>query len=123
LPFLQGHGNIIPGLESALEGTKVGDKLDVTVEPEEGYGLRLQEAIQEIPKTALKDVKDLALGMELQSQDKDGQTFIVKVTKIEDETITVDANHPLAGETLHFSVTIESVRKAESVEIDHGHVH
>jgi FKBP-type peptidyl-prolyl cis-trans isomerase SlyD len=61
--------------------------------------------------------------MELQSQDKDGQTFIVKVTKIEDETITVDANHPLAGETLHFSVTIESVRKAESVEIDHGHVH
>ena len=89
----------------------------------EGYGLRLQEAIQEIPKTALKDVKDLALGMELQSQDKDGQTFIVKVTKIEDETITVDANHPLAGETLHFSVTIESVRKAEDVEIDHGHVH
>ena len=123
LPFLQGHGNIIPGLESALEGAKVGDKLDVTVEPEEGYGLKLKEAIQEIPKTALQGVKDLALGMELQSQDKDGQTFVVKVTKIEDETITVDANHPLAGETLHFSVTIENIRKAEAVEIDHGHVH
>jgi FKBP-type peptidyl-prolyl cis-trans isomerase SlyD len=85
--------------------------------------LKLKEAIQEIPKTALQGVKDLALGMELQSQDKDGQTFVVKVTKIEDETITVDANHPLAGETLHFSVTIENIRKAEAVEIDHGHVH
>ncbi len=73
--------------------------------------------------TPSRIVNDLALGMELQSQDKDGQTFIVKVTKIKGETITVDANHPLAGETLHFSVTIESVRKAESVEIDHGHVH
>ena len=123
LPFLQGHGNIIPGLESALEGSKAGDKLDVTVEPEEGYGLRLQEAIQEIPRTALQDVEDLALGMQLQSQDKDGNAFIVTVTKIEDETITVDANHPLAGETLHFAVTIESIRKAEAVEIDHGHVH
>mgnify|MGYP001469915598 FL=1 len=123
LPFLQGHGNIIPGLESALEGSKAGDKLDVTVEPEEGYGLRLQEAIQEIPRTALQDVEDLALGMQLQSQDKDGNAFIVTVAKIEDETITVDANHPLAGETLHFAVTIESIRKAEAVEIDHGHVH
>ena len=123
LPFLQGHGNIIPGLESALEGSKAGDKVDVTVEPEEGYGLRLQEAIQEIPRTALQDVEDLALGMQLQSQDKDGNAFIVTVAKIEDETITVDANHPLAGETLHFAVTIESIRKAEAVEIDHGHVH
>jgi FKBP-type peptidyl-prolyl cis-trans isomerase SlyD len=61
--------------------------------------------------------------MQLQSQDKDGNAFIVTVTKIEDETITVDANHPLAGETLHFAVTIESIRKAEAVEIDHGHVH
>ena len=123
LPFLQGHGNIIPGLESALEGSKAGDKLDVTVEPEEGYGLRLQKAIQEIPRTALQDVEDLALGMQLQSQDKDSNAFIVTVTKIKDETITVDANHPLAGETLHFAVTIESIRKAEAVEIDHGHVH
>ncbi len=123
LPFLQGHGNIIPGLERALEGKKVGDKLDVTVEPEEGYGLRLQEAIQDIPRTALQGVEDLSLGMQLQSQDKDGHAFIVTVTKIEDETITVDANHPLAGETLHFSVTIESIRKAEAEEIDHGHVH
>ncbi len=123
MPFLQGHGNIIPGLESALEGCTVGDKLDVTVEPEEAYGLRMQEAIQEIPNSALKGVDNLTLGMQLQSQDEQGNPFIVTVTKIEGETITVDANHPLAGETLHFSVSIESIREAQEEEIAHGHVH
>ena len=123
LPFLQGHGNIIPGLESALEGSKVGDKLDVSIKPEEGYGERMKDAIQEIPSSALKGVDEVKVGMQLQSQDKDGNAFLVNVTKIEDDKITVDANHPLAGETLHFSVSIESVRKAEAEELSHGHVH
>jgi len=123
LPFLQGHGNIISGLESALEGSKVGDKLDVSIEPEEGYGLRMKDAIQEIPSSALKDVDEVKVGMQLQSQDKDGNAFLVTVTKIEDDKITVDGNHPLAGQTLHFSVSIESIRKAEAEELSHGHVH
>ena len=123
LPFLQGHGNIIPGLESALEGSKVGDKLDVSIEPEEGYGLRMQDAIQEIPSSALQGVDEVKVGMQLQSQDKDGNAFLVSVTKIEDDKITVDGNHPLAGQTLHFSVSIESIRKAEAEELSHGHVH
>ena len=123
LPFLQGHGNIIPGLESALEGSKVGDKLDVSIEPEEGYGIRMQDAIQEIPSSALKGVDEVKVGMQLQSQDKDGNAFLVNVTKIEDDKITVDGNHPLAGQTLHFSVRIKSVRKAEAEELSHGHVH
>ena len=123
LPFLQGHGNIIPGLESALEGSKVGDKLDDSIEPEEGYGLRMQDAIQEIPSSALQGVDEVKVGMQLQSQDKDGNAFLVSVTKIEDDKITVDGNHPLAGQTLHFSVSIESVRKAEAEELSHGHVH
>ena len=123
LPFLQGHGNIIPGLESALEGSKVGDKLDVSIKPEEGYGLRMQDAIQEIPSSALQGVDEVKVGMQLQSQDKDGNAFLVSVTKIEDDKITVDANHPLAGQTLHFSVSIESIRKAEAEELSHGHVH
>jgi len=123
LPFLQGHGNIIPGLESALEGSKVGDKLDVSIEPEEGYGERIQDAIQEIPSSALKGVDEVKVGMQLQSQDKDGNAFLVTVTKIEDDKITVDGNHPLAGQTLHFSVSIESIRKAEAEELSHGHVH
>ena len=123
LPFLQGHGNIIPGLETALEGSMVGDKLDVTVEPEEAYGLRIQDAIQEIPSSALKGVDNVEVGMQLQSQDEQGNPFVVVVTKIEEETITVDANHPLAGETLHFSVSIESIRDAQEEELSHGHVH
>jgi len=97
LPFLQGHGNIIPGLESALEGSKVGDKLDVSIKPEEGYGLCMQDAIQEIPSSALQGVDEVKVGMQLQSQDKDGNAFLVSVTKIEDDKITVDGNHPLAG--------------------------
>ena len=123
LPFLQGHGNIIPGLESALEGSKVGDKLDVSIKPEEAYGERMKDAIQEIPKSALKGIDEVKVGMQLQSQDQDGNAFLVTVTKIEDDKITVDANHPLAGQTLHFSVSIESVRKAEAEELSHGHVH
>jgi len=123
LPFLQGHGNIIPGLESALEGSKVGDKLDVSIKPEEGYGERMKDAIQEIPSSALKGVDEVKVGMQLESQDKDGNAFLVNVTKIEDDKITVDGNHPLAGQTLHFSVSIESIRKAEAEELSHGHVH
>jgi len=123
LPLLQGHGNIIPGLESALEGSKVGDKLDVSIKPEEGYGERMKDAIQEIPSSALKGVDEVKVGMQLQSQDKDGNAFLVTVTKIEDDKITVDGNHPLAGQTLHFSVSIESIRKAEAEELSHGHVH
>ena len=123
LPFLQGHGNIIPGLESALEGSKVGDKLDVSIKPEEGYGERMKDAIQEIPSSALQGVDKVKVGMQLQSQDKDGNAFLVSVTKIEDDKITVDGNHPLAGQTLHFSVSIESIRKAGAEELSHGHVH
>ena len=123
LPFLQGHGNIIPGLESALEGSKMGDKLDVSIKPEDGYGERMKNAIQEIPSSALQGIDEVKVGMQLQSQDQDGNAFLVTVTKVEDDKITVDGNHPLAGQILHFSVSIESIRKAETEELSHGHVH
>ncbi|MEO1939464.1 peptidylprolyl isomerase [Candidatus Thioglobus sp.] len=123
MPFIQGHGNIIPGLESALEGMKIGESCDVSVNPEEGYGVHHPEAIQEIPMEALKDIDNLKVGMELQSQDEKGNPFIVRVKEINKDTVTVDANHPLAGETLHFSVSIENVRGASKEELEHGHVH
>ncbi len=123
MPFLQGHGNIIPGLEKALEGMKVGESCDVSVKPEDAYGVHHPEGIQEIPMEALQGIENLEVGMELQSQDEQGNPFIVRVEKINEETVTINANHPLAGETLHFNVSIESVREATKEELSHGHVH
>ena len=83
----------------------------------------MKDAIQEIPSSALKGIEEVTMGMQLQSQDQDGNPFVVTVVKIEDDKITVDANHPLAGETLHFSVSIEEIRDANKEELSHGHVH
>lgn len=123
MPFIQGFGNIILGLESALEGMKKGDSCEVSVKPEDAYGVHHPEAIQDIPMKDLQGIDSLMLGMELQSQDEQGNPFIVRVKTINKETVTVDANHPLAGETLHFSVSIESIREASKDELAHGHVH
>ncbi len=123
MPFLQGHGNIIPGLERALEGLSKGESCDVSIKPEDGYGDYHKEAIQEIPTDALKGIENLAVGMELQSEDEQGNPFIVRVKTIGEDNVTVDANHPLAGETLHFNVSIENVRAATEDELKHGHVH
>jgi FKBP-type peptidyl-prolyl cis-trans isomerase SlyD len=123
MPFIQGRGNIIPGLEKALEGMKIGDTCDVSVEPKDGYGVHHAEGIQEIPKEALQGIENLEIGMELQSQDEQGNPFIVRVEEIKDDVIIINANHPLAGQTLHFNVSIESVREATADELEHGHVH
>ncbi len=111
MPFIQGHGNIIPGLESALEGMKIGESCDVSVKPEDGYGVHHPEAIQEIPMEALQGIDNLEIGMQLQSQDEQGNPFAVHVKEINEKTVTIDANHPLAGETLHFSVSIEKCER------------
>ena len=86
LAFLQGHGNIIPGLEKALEGCKLGDKKEVSIDPEEAYGPLMKDAIQEIPSSALKGIEEVTMGMQLQSQDQDGNPFVVTVVKIEDDS-------------------------------------
>ncbi len=123
MPFIQGFGNIILGLESALEGMKTGDSCEVSVKPEDAYGVHHPEAIQDIPMKDLQGIDSLMVGMELQSQDEQGNPFIVRVKTINKGTVTVDANHPLAGETLHFSVSIESIREASKDELAHGYVH
>jgi FKBP-type peptidyl-prolyl cis-trans isomerase SlyD len=123
MPFIQGRGNIIPGLEKALEGMKVGDTCDVSVKPEDAYGVHHAEGIQEIPKEALQGIENLEIGMELQSQDEQGNPFIVRIEEIKDDVVIINANHPLSGQTLHFNVSIESVREATADELEHGHVH
>lgn len=122
LIFLHGHGNIIPGLEAAVAGMKVGDSKDVVVEPAEGYGEYRDDLIQEVPRSAFAGIDEIEVGMQFLADTEEGVTPIT-VTEVSAETITVDGNHELAGERLHFAVTIESIREATADEIAHGHIH
>jgi len=122
LHYLHGAGNIVPGLEKEMSGKKAGDKFEVKVSPEEGYGIRRDEMVQEIPKTAFKAEGELEIGMRFQAQTPNGAQ-IFEITKIEGETITVDGNHPLAGQSLNFAIEVTEVREATQEEIEHGHVH
>jgi len=122
LAYIHGIGNIIPGLEQALTGKAVGDKVEVRVEPAEAYGERQLEAIQTVPRAAFQGIDEIQPGMQFQAQGPQG-VQIVTVTAVEADQVTIDGNHPLAGKVLHFSVEIMGIRDAEPVELEHGHVH
>jgi FKBP-type peptidyl-prolyl cis-trans isomerase SlyD len=122
LSYLHGKGNIIPGLEQALAGKAAGDKLDVTVAPEQGYGRRDERLVQIVPRHKFTEGANLAPGMQMRTSGAQGSR-LVTIVKVERDFVTVDANHPLAGRTLHFSVEVAEVRKATHEEISHGHVH
>jgi len=122
LSYLHGRGNIIIGLEKALEGKKAGEKLQVTVPPDEAYGTVNEALVMQIPRTAFKDVDNLEPGMRFQVQGNEG-VQVVTVTDIGESDVTVDGNHPLAGEELTFDVEITEVREATQEELSHGHVH
>lgn len=120
--FLQGGGNIIAGLEAALMGKTKGEKLDVKLAPKDAYGERDARMVQEVPRRAFQGVKDIKVGMRFQSDGPQGPASIV-VTRLVGDMVTVDGNHPLAGQNLNFSVEITDVREASAEEIAHGHVH
>jgi FKBP-type peptidyl-prolyl cis-trans isomerase SlyD len=122
LTYLHGKGNIVPGLEKALTGKQAGDKLKVAVAPEEGYGLQMPELIQTVPRGAFQGVAEIEVGMRFQAQTDHG-TVLVRVTQVTPDSVTVDGNHELAGQTLHFDIEITSVRDASVEEVLHGHVH
>lgn len=123
LTYLHGHGNIIPGLEKALVGKESGDTLTVTVSPEEGYGERQDGMVQQVPASAFEGADgNLQPGMQFQAQTEAGAR-IFTITAVEGDQVTVDGNHPLAGETLNFDVEITEVRDATDEEQQHGHVH
>ena len=122
LSYLHGKGNIIPGLEQALAGKTAGDKLDVTVAPEQGYGRRDDRLVQIVPRNRFGEVSDLKPGMQVRTSGPQGAR-LVTVVGVDRDFVTVDGNHPLAGRTLNFSVEIAEVRKATHQEVSHGHVH
>ena len=122
LTYLHGKGNIIPGLEAALAGRATGDKLDVTVAPEKGYGQRDERLVQILPRTKFTGTGELTPGMQVRANGPQGPRMMT-IVRVDRDFVTVDGNHPLAGRTLHFSVEVEEVRKATHEEVSHGHVH
>ena len=121
--YLHGVGQMIPGLEKELEGLNIGDKRDVTVPPNEGYGelnpqLKMQVDRANFPKDA-----DIKPGMQFEGQGDGGTRTVFTVKAVVGDKIDVDGNHPLAGATLHFSVEITEVRAATQEELSHGHAH
>lgn len=123
LDYLHGAGNIIPGLEKALEGKEVGDSLTVAVSAAEGYGEVQKELIQEVPREAFQGIDSIELGMQFEAQTGQGGSVPVTVIAVTDELVTVDGNHPLAGKNLNFDVTIEEIREASEEELAQGHIH
>jgi FKBP-type peptidyl-prolyl cis-trans isomerase SlyD len=121
LAYLHGAGNIVPGLEKALAGKSAGEEFDVTVPPEEGYGQRSDQLVRNVPLRKLPDGK-AHVGMRVRADTEQGPR-ILTVTAVKGDYATVDANHPLAGQTLHFSVKVVEVRDASEEELSHGHVH
>ena len=123
LTYLHGGGNIIPGLEAALEGKRAGESLNVRIVPDEAYGERDDALVQSVPREMFEDSDSIQVGMQFQSGDPDGNTRIVTVVGADADSVTVDGTHPLAGVPLNFAVTIVEVRDASSEELAHGHVH
>lgn len=121
LAYLHGAGNIVPGLEKALSGRAQGDTMKVDVEPQEGYGERHDELVQTLPKSAFQGVPEVKAGMQFQANGQQGP-ILVTVAEVDGDNVTVDGNHPLAGQTLHFDVEVTEVREATEEERNNGQV-
>ncbi|MFC5846921.1 FKBP-type peptidyl-prolyl cis-trans isomerase [Deinococcus petrolearius] len=121
LVYLQGHNNIIPGLERALEGKQTGDSMQVIVQPEDGYGVRDEDAIEDLERSDFED--DIEVGATYYAQAEDGSVLPFTVLAIDGDTVQVDFNPPLAGQVLTFDVKVLEVRDATAEELEHGHAH
>ena len=121
--YLHGAMNIIPGLEKALAGRTAGEEFTVSVSPEEGYGVKDPERIQEVPKDMFEDTEEIKVGIQFHAQSPDGNAVVVTVTEVRDDVVVIDGNHALAGVDLNFEVKIIDVREASEEEASHGHVH
>ncbi|QSQ26048.1 peptidylprolyl isomerase [Pyxidicoccus parkwayensis] len=123
LVYLQGYDELVPGLEKALEGKAKGDTLQVTVTPDEGYGDYDPDGLEEVPRSEFPEGLELVAGGVLSATDPDGDEVDFFIKEVKGDTVLVDFNHPLAGKTLHFNVTVRDVRAATPEELEHGHAH
>ena len=123
IQFIQGHGQIIPGLESQLYGMSGGESKEVTVPPDEAYGILDEEALGTVPRDEFPPDMPLEKGVALQLRDEDGEVFDAYVESVDKKSVEINLNHPLAGKELHFSVKVLDLRPASEDEIAHGHVH
>lgn len=121
ISFLQGAGNIVPGLEKEIEGKSEGEEFATTIEPKDAYGEHRDDLIFSVSRDQIP-VEDLEEGMQLQARTEQGTQLLV-VKTVADDSVELDANHPLAGQTLNFDVTVRGVREATEEEIEHGHPH
>ncbi len=122
LTYIHGTGNLIPGLEKALVGKSPGDAFEVTVSPEEGYGLHDETLLEVLPRSKFNADQEIQVGMQFYAEGS-AEVQVITVVGIEDDQITIDGNHPLAGRTLNFAIKVVEVREATPEEIVHGHVH
>ncbi|MBD8574840.1 peptidylprolyl isomerase [Pseudomonas syringae] len=123
LVYLHGAGNIIPGLEKALEGKDVGAELNVSIEPEDAYGEYSAELVSTLSRSMFEGVDELEVGMQFHASGPDGSMQIVTIRDLDGDDVTIDGNHPLAGQRLTFQVKVVDIREASEEEIAHGHVH
>jgi FKBP-type peptidyl-prolyl cis-trans isomerase SlyD len=121
--YLHGANNILPGLEKKLTGHAVGDRIEAVLPPEDAYGERTGPGPQPVPREHFPPGIDIEVGMPFAVEDESGNVMSIWVTDVEDDRIFIDANHPLAGQTLHFEVEVVGVRNATPDELSHGHTH
>jgi len=123
LQFIQGEGHIIPGLEGGLYEMGIGESKNLVIAPKDAYGELNEEAFIEVPKDQFPDSIPLELGTELQVRDPEGDVMEARIDNIEEGSVRLDFNHPLAGKVLHFDVKVIALRPATEEEMSHGHVH
>ena len=123
LTYLHGEGEIVPGLEDALEGMSAGEQKQVVVAPDQGYGEHDPRGVQEVPRKAFPADFEPKVGMELTAEGGNGESVPFSIREVTPDAVKIDMNHPLAGRTLHFDVKVRDVRAATTEELDHGHAH
>lgn len=123
LAYLHGANNLIPGLEQELQGKTAGAKFQATIEPKDAYGEINEDLKQTVSMQMFQGVDEIQPGMSFIAQDEGGQQRQARVVEIDGDDVTIDANHPMAGQTLHFDVEVVEVREATAQELEHGHVH